>query len=175
MLQSPVVLSGEVTAISSTVCAKDVMEKNIVWGGPDDSVQQTLTKMQQNDSGYLMVGTDGVLEGIVSKSDITGAISPYLRPVFARWCRPLDNATLQIKIKWIMSRPVRTIKPEASVAAIVENMRQFGGRCLPIVDNEGKMQGLVTAFDIFKLLSSSSDVSSAGKMPQAPQLVQLDL
>ena len=117
--------------------------------------------MKQQHASYIMIGADGVLEGIVSKSDLTGAISPYLRPIFAKWRRPSDDATLQIKIKWIMSKLVRTIKPQASVAAVIEDMCKFGGGCLPVVDQQGKVQGLVTAFDIFKVLSTA-EVSSAG-------------
>ena len=141
------------------ICAKDIMQKDLLWARPDDSVQQTLTKMQQHDAGYVTIGQNGVLEGIVSKSDLTGAISPYLRPEFAKWCRPLDNATLQIKIKWIMSKTVHTIAPETSLAAIIENMRRLGVRCLPVVDPQGKTLGLVTVFDIFKaLLKHNSNV-----------------
>ncbi len=93
--------------------------------------------MQLHDVSYIMIGQGGVLEGIVSKSDLTGAISPYLRPMFAKWRRPSDDATLQIKIKWIMSKLVRTIKAHASVAAVIENMFKFGGGCLPVVDQQG--------------------------------------
>ncbi|MHC4069306.1 MAG: CBS domain-containing protein [Planctomycetota bacterium] len=70
-----------------------------------------------------------------------------------------------------MTRPVRTIKPDTSVAAIMENMRQSGLRCLPVVDQQGDVAGLVTVFDIFEaLLNTGSGVSTAGKTPQAPQL-----
>ena len=149
----------------------DIMQKDVVWGSADDSVKQTLTKMQQQNAGYMMVGQDGILEGIVSKSNITGAISPYLRPVFAKWHRPLDDVTLQIKVKWIMSRPVCTIKSEAPLAVIIENMCQFGGRCLPVVNQQGKVQGLVTVFDIFGVLSGHNEqTSSVGKTGQAPML-----
>jgi CBS domain-containing protein len=185
MTQSSAVLPGESGSPTSTekaavsdtreilaMCAKDIMQKEVVWGNPEDSVQQTLTKMQQHDVGYMVVGLDEVMEGIVSRSDLTGAISPYLRPVFAKWRRPLDDATLQIKIKWIMSRPVHTIKPETSLEAIMENMRQFGGHCLAVVDQEAKVQGLVTVFDIFQdMLSSDPNISSVGKTPQAPPLI----
>lgn len=58
-----------------------------------------------------LIGADGVLEGLVSKSDLAGALSSYLRSEFAKLRWPLDDATLQIKVKWIMSRPIRTIKP----------------------------------------------------------------
>jgi len=127
--------------------------------------------MQQHDCSYIIVGQDEALEGIVSKSDITGATSIYLRPIFAKWHGPSDDATLQIKLKWIMSRPVRTISPEAPLATIIENMCRFGGRGLPVVDEQGKVQGLVTVFDIFRtLLNTSEDISAVGKTAEAPAL-----
>jgi CBS domain-containing protein len=158
-------------SVPSTVCAKDVMQKDIVWASPDESVQQALTKMQQHDCSYIIVGQDEAPEGIVSKSDITGATSIYLRPIFAKWHGPGDDATLQIKLKWIMSRPVRTVRPEAPLATIIQNICRFGGRGLPVVDEQGKVQGLVTVFDIFRtLLNTSEDISAVGKTAEAPAL-----
>jgi len=91
--------------------------------------------------------------------------------MFAKWRRPIDDATLQIRIKWIMTRPIQTIKPDISLTEILENMRQSGVRCLPVVDQQGKVVGSVTVFDIFAaLLSTDSDTSTAGKTSQAPPL-----
>ena len=153
MVQSPAILPGQSVQIPLSKCAKDIMDKKVVWCSLDENVQQALTKMQQNDVGYLLVGTEDALEGIVSRSDITGAISPYLRPIFANWRRPLDDATLQIKLKWIMSKPVHTIRPDAIIITITETFRQFGCRCLPVVNQEEKVEGLITVFDIFNILS----------------------
>jgi len=172
MVQSPAGLPGESSSISLATCAKDIMQKEVLWGNADDSVQQALTKMQQTDAGYMMVGAEGLIEGIVAKSDIAATLSVYLKPMFAKWRRPIDDATLQIKIKWMMTRPVYTIKPDTSLAAIMENMRQTGVRCLPVVEPQGKVAGLVTVFDIFKaLLNTDSDTSTTGKTPQAPSLL----
>lgn len=155
-------------------CAKDIMDKDIVWGSGNDSVQETLTKMQQADAGYMVVGTEGKLEGIVSKTDILGAISPYLRPLFAKWHRPQDDASLQIKIKWIMSRPVHTVKPETPLITIVEKMCKTGNRCMPVVDPDNKVQGVVTVFDIFRaLLKSVPNGSVVGKVSQSPPLISI--
>jgi len=165
----------EQSLAGSGLCAKDVMLKELVWGSPDDSVQQTFAKMQQHGAGYMMVGQNGVLEGIVSNSNITGALSPYLRPIFAKWRRLLDDATLQIRIKWIMSKPVRTIKPETSLVTVMGNMYQFGQRAFPVVDEQGKVQGLVTVFGILKVLSNSTDISMMGKASGAHPLAQFDL
>lgn len=172
MAQSSAGLPGGTSSVSLTMAAKDIMQKKVLWGNADDSVQQALTKMQQADVGYMLVGTDGQLEGIVSTFDIAAALSVYLKPMFAKWRRPIDDATLQIKIKWIMTRPVRTIKPDTSLTATMENMRQFGLRCLPVTDQHGNVAGLVTVFDIFNaLLNTDSDLSTAGKTHQAPSLV----
>ena len=176
--QSPAILPGQsamvkneihgVTGNLFEIRANDIMQNKVTWAGPDDSLQQALAKMKQTDAGYIMIGQNGVLEGIVSQSDITRAMSPYLQPIFAKWRRPLDDATLKIRIKWIMSRPVRTIKPETSLAAIMEYMSQFRGRCLPVTDEAGNVQGLVTAFDIFKaLLKSGSNTPAEGQTAQA--------
>jgi CBS-domain-containing membrane protein len=104
-----------------------------------------------------MVGQNGVLEGIVSRSDLTGTISPYLRPEFAKWRRPLDDATLQIRIKWIMSKPVHIISPQMSLEAIMRNMCRFRVRALPVADQQGKVLGLVTEANIFKAILQTKD------------------
>jgi len=178
MAQSPAILPGESVQPASyavgglfSLCAGDIMQDDVTWADPEDSVQQALSKMQQNDTGYIMIGRDGVLEGIASRSDVTGAISPYLRSVFAKWRRPLDDATLNIKVKWIMSRPVRTVTPETSLAAVMENMCRFGGRAIPVVDEEGQVRGLITVFDILQmLLHTGAGVSTVGKTPQEPPM-----
>jgi CBS domain-containing protein len=135
------------------VCASDIMRKAVLWANADDSVQQALEKMDEAGSGYLLIGTGGVIEGVVSRSDLAGAMSPYLRPMFAKWRRPLDDATLKIRIKWIMSRLVRTVNPETPFPVIIQNMCQHDGHCcLPVVDNNGKVQGMITTFDIYSVL-----------------------
>lgn len=147
--------------------ADKIMQNQVIWANPDDSLQQALVKMQQTDAGYIMVGQNGVLEGIISKSDIARAMSPYLQPIFIKWRRPLDDATLKIRIKWIMSRPVHTIKQETSLAAIMEYMGQFRGRCLVVTDENGNVQGLVTTFDIFRaLLKDKLNTCAEGQIAQ---------
>jgi CBS domain-containing protein len=59
---------------------------------------------------------------------------------------------------------VRTAKPETPLATVMENMWRFGGRVLPAMDEQGKVHGLVTAFDIFQmLLDTGANVPTVGK------------
>jgi CBS-domain-containing membrane protein len=113
--------------------------------------------MQQHNTEYILIAVNGALEGIVSKSDIKSTISPYLRPALAKWRQPADDATLQIKIKWIMTRPLRTINLQTPLTAIMENMCRFAVRCLPVVNQRGKVNGLVTSIDVCKVLLKLKD------------------
>ncbi|MBW8034585.1 MAG: CBS domain-containing protein, partial [Planctomycetes bacterium] len=171
IILSPADLPGEHLAICAKICAEDVMQKQVIWADPEDTVQQVMTKMQQADAGYIMVGTGGTLEGLISDSDISGTISVYLKPIFSKWRRPTDDATLQIRVKWIMTKPVQTIKQDTSLTAIMNTMNQSGIHCLPVIDQQGKVSGLVTVLDILKaLLNTDPNISTVGKTNQAPPL-----
>jgi CBS domain-containing protein len=174
MTQSPAFLPGqfaEAAAILTQVTAKDMMRTNVTWASADQTVEQLLAKMQQHDTAYLLIGQKGSLEGVASKSDVRGALSPYLQSMFAKWRSPMDVATLQIKAKWIMSRPVRTVRPDATLSAVMQAMSEHGGRCMPVVDEQANVLGIVTVFDIFTvLLTCAADAPTAGSPPESPPL-----
>jgi len=175
MTSSSAVLPGNVVdqnKILMKLTAADVMRTDLVWAGPDNTVEELVARMQQHDTAYLMIGEENKLEGIISKSDVRGALSPYLQSMFAKWRSSMDTATLQIKAKWVMSRPVRTVRPDATLKLVVQTMSEHGGRCMPVIDQQGKLQGLITVFDIFQVLlrSSNPNVSSIDKTPQGPPL-----
>jgi acetoin utilization protein AcuB len=150
MVLSSANLPGEYATQVSSITAQDVMQTDLLWAGPEDSVQQALAKMQQSGAGYMLIGSDSSLQGIISNYDIASAVSIYLKPMFSKWKTPMDDATLQIRLKWIMTRPVTTIKPLTPLTTIMETMLKTGLKSLPVVDQTGKTVGLVTAFDIFK-------------------------
>lgn len=156
----------------STITAGYIMNRCMVWASPEDSVDAVQALMQQHNTGYVLVGADGVCRGIISRSNVTGAVSPFLRPIFAKWRRPLDDASLQIKVKWIMSTPVHTISLFASLDAVVSKMCSFGGRCLPVLNADGKVMGIITVFDVFKvLMNKSGNTPVIGEPVQSPPLV----
>ncbi|MFC1676866.1 CBS domain-containing protein [Planctomycetota bacterium] len=164
MTQSSANLPGEHSVEFLTISASDIMQKDVPWCAGEDSVQQVQAQLEQTNTGYVLVGSEDAVEGIVSKSDILGAVSVYLRPLFSKWHRPLDDATLQIKVKWIMIKSVHTVKAETPLSVIMDNMSQFSVRALPVIDQQGKIVGIVTALDIFKaLLNTDPNISIAGK------------
>lgn len=171
MTHSSAVLPGQFDGQAlSNVTAANVMRTDLAWVTEEDTVDMTLAKMQQYNIGYALVGDANSLTGIVSKSDICGALSPYLKSVFSKWCRELDTATLQIKIKWIMARPVRTVRPDASLAEIMQAMTKHAVRALPVADEKQGVHGIVTVYSIFNAMltdewTNSGEASQSSDMP----------
>ncbi len=157
---------------SCSLTAQQVMRSQVVWATEEETVEEIINKMQRQDSGYILVGKNGKLDGIISRSDVRGALSPYLQTIFSKWRTPMDIATLQIKARWIMNRPVRTVRPDASVGAVMHIMMEHGGRCMPVVDEGGRVLGIVTVFDIFQaLLNWGGQGTTAGRIAEPVPLV----
>jgi acetoin utilization protein AcuB len=126
------------------------MHTQVHWVSVDDTVNQAQTKMQEIGVSYLLVGDGSRLEGIVTRSDLASAASIYLRPIFSKWRRPEDDATLQIRLKWIMSKQIYSVKPETPIDNVAHLTCKYDISCLPVVDVQGQVLGVVTTKDVFK-------------------------
>lgn len=144
-----------------SVLAKALMQTQVHWISGDETVDHAQAKMQETGSSYLLVGSDSKLEGIITRSDLAGAASIYLRPIFAKWRRAEDEATLQIRIKWIMSKQIYSVKPETPLFNIVHLKCKYDISCLPVVDVQGHVLGVVTTKDVLKDVINK-DLSSLG-------------
>jgi CBS domain-containing protein len=51
-----------------------------------------------------------------------------------------------------MTKAVCTVTPETSLGAVMDKECLSEIRCLPVVDQQGRVQGLITVFDVFKAL-----------------------
>jgi CBS domain-containing protein len=151
------------------VPARDLMDAQPVWGDPEDSIQNAILLMQQQHTGYLLMGKGGQLEGILSLSNVNAAVSPYTRKEFARHRRPQDEATFQIRAKWFMSSPVHTIASDTPAWAVMDAMCRHAVRSLVVLDSHQKTTGLITVFDIFrKLIATETSTLPAGRICQVP-------
>ncbi|MBW8016891.1 MAG: CBS domain-containing protein [Planctomycetes bacterium] len=130
--------------------ARQIMETNIVCVDAEDTISRVLDQMLVKDSYYAIVTDDSRIAGIVSRTDLTGPVSESLRPHIAKWQRRGSDATFNIAVKWVMSRQVKTIDSDATCTAIMKKMRQLN-MCPLLVADEGKVLGIVTPFNVFKI------------------------
>lgn len=151
--------------------ASDIMETTITWAGPEETISIVLDRMLADDSHYAIVTANGHMEGILSKAELTGPSSEFLKPFIAKWQRANTDATFNIAVKWIMSRQINSVSAEDTCTAIMKKMRVLNMCPLPVIE-DGKVIGLVTPFNVFKIrallkLEADNSASSNRQLIQA--------
>ena len=66
----------------------------------------------------------------------------------------------------LMKAPLITIGPNSSIIDAMETMQQKDIRRLPVVDSKGKLLGIVTDKDIFRVILKYQTLASSGTSDQ---------
>ena len=138
---------------------KDWMSKSPVTAKPATSIMKAAKLMKENGFGRLpVVDDDGNLVGIVSDRDIKEA-SPSKATTLDM--HELYYLLSEIKVADIMTKTVIFVGPNDTVekAAVLMLRHNVGG--MPVVD-EGKVVGVITDSDIFKVLVNITGAMSGG-------------
>jgi len=109
-----------------------------IWSiGPNSSVYDTLRMMADKGVGALLVMEDDKLVGIVSERD-------YARKVILK-----GKASMDTKVKEIMTSVLFTVHPDQTVHECMELMTNKHVRHLPVIlDN--KVLGIISIGDVVK-------------------------
>jgi CBS domain-containing protein len=105
---------------------------------PSDSLTRAAERMREANIGALPVleGEDGWLVGIVTDRDlVTRALARGLEP----------DAT---RVSDVMTRDVATCLPGDPIEKAVERMEERHVRRLPIVDDDGRLLGIIAQADL---------------------------
>ena len=78
--------------------------------------------------------------GIITERDIVNHIATKL-------------IAIQAPAREVMSKPLVTVRPETSLADAIQTMQAKDFRRLVVVDNDGRMVGIVTDKDIFRAIA----------------------
>ena len=112
---------------------KDVMSKNVVSVAPTTTISMARERLRNDEIDHLLVVEGKRVVGVVAGRDI-------LR---MRDDRPVSE---------VMSRPVATIEPEATLRRAAGIMRGRAVGCLPVID-DGRLVGIVTTSDLLTALA----------------------
>ena len=138
---------------------KNWMSKEVVTVDADDSMQNAIYILQEQNIKMLPVMDDGNLVGIITDRDLKKA-------------SPSDATTLdmhellflisKIKVKDLMKKPVYTVPPDYTVeeAAALLLEKKISG--LPVVDENNRLIGIITRSDLFRVIISLSGLGKKG-------------
>jgi acetoin utilization protein AcuB len=129
---------------------KEIMSRGTMSISPDAVLPEAHQMMTTNSIRRLPVVDGEKLLGIVTLSDIQQA-SPSKATSLSVW--ELNYLLARLKRKAIMTSPARTIFEDDSVNMVANMMlgNKFGG--VPVVNSAGRLVGMVTESDIFRLVA----------------------
>jgi len=111
---------------------------SVVTVRSDTQVREAVRRLKQANVGALVVSDDGAtVAGIISERDIVRALGDH------------DTGLLDMPVSRLMTREVRTCRPEDRIKELMGVMTHGRFRHLPVVE-DGEMIGLVSIGDIVK-------------------------
>jgi CBS domain-containing protein len=149
------------TAVFQTV--KNIMTEQVVSLGTDDNLATAMEAMKNGQFRHIpIVDTEGVLVGILSDRDVLRYL-PFIggqrlpgTDVFRSSLFHVDtrDPSLNLPIASIITRNVTHIRQNCIFYNAVKMLRELKISCLPVVDEDKKLRGIVTVTDIMQALLS---------------------
>ena len=129
---------------------KDLMSTNVITVHIDDRLIVVKKLFEQNSFHHLMVINDKKeLAAVISDRDYTKAIHPNVDMPSAT---SKDLASLNKRVHQIVKRPAICINEDASLGKAIEVFHENNITCLPIVDSNKHVIGVVSWRDLLKWL-----------------------
>lgn len=117
-----------------------------VWSvRPEAPTHEALRMLAEKNVGALLVMEDNGLVGIVSERD------------FVRQLAQDRTFSLDQPVRAHMTSPVFTVRPDSTIESCMEVMTQKHIRHLPVVNNDGKLIGLISIGDVVKAMISDRE------------------
>jgi acetoin utilization protein AcuB len=138
---------------------KNWMSKNVITIGEDDSMQQAAALMREHRIRMLPVMGKGELVGIVSDTDLKRASASDATMLDIHELLYLIS---KIKISDIMTRTPITVPDDYTVEETAQLLMERNISGVPVVDSDGKLAGIITRNDLFKILISLSGLGKRG-------------
>ena len=128
---------------------KDWMTKDLITINPYTTLTEAHRLMTDKKIRRLPIVENKKLVGIVTRGDVRGA-EPSFATSLSIW--ELNYILSRLRIKDIMTENPITVHPETTIEAAAKIMLDEKISGLPVVDNEGRICGIITESDIFRLV-----------------------
>lgn len=117
------------------------MRKEVVTARPDNSVSELAEQMRDENVGSVVIEEDGEPVGIVTDRDLTTRVLADGRDPDGHTARDA------------MSEDIRTVPSDAGVMDLCNELGDACVRRMPVVGEDGSLEGIITHDDLNTLLA----------------------
>jgi CBS domain-containing protein len=131
----------------------DAMTRAVVTCRPHESLSRAAQVMWDADCGAVpIVDEEGRLVGMLTDRDI--CMAAYTRGL------PLS----ELSVSSVMSTSLHSCKPGDSLRSLMDAMAEHQVRRVPVVEEDGKLVGIVSLADVARLAQAPSAVSEEARV-----------
>ena len=138
---------------------KNWMSTPVISVNADDSMQEAVDLLRRHTIQILPVMERGRLVGVVTDRDLRRASASDATALEAH---ELQFLILKIKVRDIMSKDPVSVPVDFTVEETAEVLLAHGISGVPVLDEGGKVVGIITKTDVFRLLISLTGVGKRG-------------
>jgi acetoin utilization protein AcuB len=135
------------------------MSKNVITVDAKGSMQDAMVLLKKNDIQMLPVMKKGKLVGIITDRDLKKASASDATTLEIH---ELLYLLTKVRVQDIMTKDVITVPPDFTVEETAQVLLKNRISGAPVVDSSGKLVGVITQADIFRVVISLTGVDSGG-------------
>jgi acetoin utilization protein AcuB len=135
------------------------MSRDPIVIGPDDSMQRATHLLKTHHIGMLPVMKNNDLVGVITDRDLKRASASNATTLEIH---ELLYLLSKIKVADIMSEPPITVEIHQTIEETAEILMQKKISGAPVVDEQGRLQGVITQHDLYRALISLTGVQGRG-------------
>ncbi|WP_432839565.1 CBS domain-containing protein [Dactylosporangium sp. CA-092794] len=147
----------------SALLVRDVMTKSVATVPPDLGYREIVERLvERGISALPVVGDDGAVLGVVSEADLLHKVQFNGADVHAglferrRARQAKEKATGETAAE-LMTSPAVTVAASATLTAAAQLMERHEVKRLPVLDDDGKLVGVVARSDLLRRYLRSDD------------------
>lgn len=125
----------------------EIMTSRLITIGLDDSLATIQGLFHKHRFHHVMVVSGAHLRGVISDRDVLRHLSPFVETAGSQ---RRDEATLKLHAHQVMTRHPITVTPQTDAQEATRVMIDKGISCLPVVDEGGRLVGVVTWKDLLR-------------------------
>ena len=142
---------------------KDWMSREVIFAEPAMGLLDADALMREHNIRRLPIMENGRLVGIVTYGDIRGA-RPSSATSLSTW--EMNYLLASLNMKEVMTKQPKFISPEATIGEAADMMLTNRISGLPVMDAQGKLVGIITESDIFRMVAHNWRQSRAEDSPK---------
>lgn len=149
-------------APDEVIPVSDFMTTNVITANEDQSVRYVCKLMCNRKVGSVII-LKNIKEPKTSSTNKNGTavVGIVTERDYLHFIGFSDKFLVDIPISKIMSKPVINIRKFASINDAISTMQVKNIRRLPVVDNTGKMIGIITNKDILKAIMTNQSLATS--------------